>query len=143
MGKISLIGVELAKEGLEFTFVQPLKECSGCKVKNVCFNLEPGRDYRIKSVRAKEHPCNVYEKDTVRAIEVEELDQHANVRYSQKIQNGSLIILESVNCDRFTCPHIEACNMMHVREGAKVTIMAVEEKLECPKGYDIRRVKVE
>ena len=71
MAKVSLIGVDLAEEGMEFTFVQPLKECSECKVKNVCFNLEQGRNYRVTAVRKKEIPCNVYNKGKVMAIEVE------------------------------------------------------------------------
>ncbi|MCL4332056.1 MAG: UPF0179 family protein [Candidatus Thermoplasmatota archaeon] len=142
MAKVSLIGVDLAEEGMEFTFVQPLKECSECKVKNVCFNLEQGRNYRVTAVRKKEIPCNVYNKGKVMAIEVEELEESVHVKYGQKVQDGSSFVLESLNCDNFSCEHIETCNLMHVRNGRKVTIASVEEKIECPKNYDIRRVKV-
>ncbi|MCL4328857.1 MAG: UPF0179 family protein [Candidatus Thermoplasmatota archaeon] len=142
MAKVSLIGMDLAKEGIEFTFVQPLKECSPCGVKNVCFNLEPGRSYRIGAVREREHPCSVYEGDKVRAIEVEELEFTANLEYSQKLQEGSKITLKSMECGIFTCSNIEECNLMHRRQGVKATISELAEKLDCPKGLDIRKVRL-
>lgn len=142
MAKISLIGLDLAKEGLEFTFVTPLVGCAECRIKNVCFNLEPGRDYRVKKVRDKEHPCNVFNHDKVATIEVEEIGEKVNLQYGRKVQEGSKVTLKSMNCDHYTCSNIETCNLLHKREGVKATISKVVEKLDCPKGYDMRRVEV-
>lgn len=142
MAKISLIGLDLAKEDLEFTFVSPLVGCAECRIKNVCFNLEPGKNYRVKKVRDKVHPCNVFNHDQVATIEVEEVDEKVNLQYGRKVQEGSKVTLKSLECDHYTCPNIEACNLIHKREGMKATISKVEEKLDCPKGYDIRRVAV-
>lgn len=142
MAKISLIGLDLAKPDMEFTFVTPLVGCSECRIKNVCFNLEPGRKYRVINVRDKTHPCTVFNQDKVATVEVEEVDEQVNLQYGRKVQEGSKVTLKSMDCDHFTCPHIETCNLMHKREGMKATISKVEKKLDCPKGYDMRSVSV-
>ncbi|GGM71565.1 hypothetical protein GCM10007108_07100 [Thermogymnomonas acidicola] len=142
MAKITLIGVDLAREGLEFTFVTPLVGCASCKIKNVCFNLEPGRNYRITKVRDKVNPCFVFNRDQVATVEVEEIQEYVNMQFGKKLQEGSTITLKSMNCDHITCPNIEVCNLVHKREGTKATIKAIEGRLECPKGYDMRRVSI-
>lgn len=142
MAKISLIGVDLAKEGLEFTFVEPLKGCTECRIKNVCFNLEPGRTYRITKVRDKENPCFVFNKDKVNTIEVELLEDHLNVANGRKLQEGSTLATESLNCDYITCENIETCNLIHIKEGLKAKILSVGEKVDCPKGLNLKRVTV-
>ncbi len=140
MAKISLIGVDLAKEGLEFTFVEPLKGCTECRIKNVCFNLEPGKNYRIIKVRDKENPCFVFNRDKVNTIEVEPLDDVLNVKNGMKLQEGSTLKTASLNCDNLTCENIETCNLMHIKDGRKARIISVGEKVDCPKGFDLRRV---
>lgn len=142
MAKISLIGLDLAKEGLEFTFVSPLVGCSECRIKNVCFNLEPGKTYRVTKVRDKINPCFVFNGDKVATVEVEEVEDYVNMQYGRKLQEGSSATLKSMNCDYFTCPNIEKCNLMHMREGTRAVIKKVEGKIDCPKGYNMRKVSV-
>ena len=142
MPKISLIGIDLAREGLEFTFTGPLVGCAECRIKNVCFNLDPGRTYRILKVREKENPCFVFNKDKVATVEIEEMPEMAHMQYGKKLQEGSSVTLKSMNCDHFTCPNLEKCNLVHMREGTRGVINKVNEKLDCPKGYDMRRVSV-
>ncbi len=83
MAKISLIGVDLAKEGMEFTFVTPLVGCAECRIKNVCFNLDPGRTYRVTAVREKRNPCFVFNRDQVATVEVEEVQEYLNMQYGR------------------------------------------------------------
>lgn len=142
MPKISLIGVDLANEGMEFTFTGPLVGCSECRIKNVCFNLDPGRTYKVLKVREKENPCFVFNKDKVSTVEIEEVPEVMHMQYGKKLQEGSSVTLKSANCDHISCPHIEKCNIVHMREGTRAVINKVEEKLECPKGYDMRKVSV-
>ncbi|MEM0158238.1 MAG: UPF0179 family protein [Thermoplasmataceae archaeon] len=143
MSKISLIGVDLAREGLAFTFVGPLAGCAECRVKNVCFNLDSGRSYRIVKVRDKENPCFVFNKDKVSVVEVEELPEYFNIQFGKKLQEGSSLTLRSMSCDHYSCPNIEKCNLLHYREGSKIIIKKIGEKIECPKGYDMRQVLAE
>lgn len=142
MAKISLIGVDLAKEGLEFTFVEPLKGCTECRIKNVCFNLEPGTSYRITKVREKENPCFVFNKDKVNTIEVEPLEDFMNAQNGMKLQEGSTFKAVSQECKYITCENIETCNLLHLKEGRKVRIQKIGEKVNCPKGLDLRKVNV-
>lgn len=142
MAKISLIGVDLAREGAEFTFVEPLTECSSCRIKNVCFSLEPGTRYRITHIREKQHPCIIFNKNTVATIEVEPVENHLNIPEGVRLQEGSSIKPSSMDCDYITCPNIETCNLIHMREGQKFKILEVGERVDCPKGYNLRRVKV-
>ena len=59
---ITLIGEHLAKEGEEFVYRGPLTECRDCKLKGVCFNLDAGGLYRIRSVRPVHHECRIHEE---------------------------------------------------------------------------------
>lgn len=142
MGKVSFIGKEIAKEGLEFIFAGPLQECSGCKVKNACFSLEPGRSYRVTKLRDKKNPCNIFLGGEAVAVDVEETDQYINSIYGVSVQEGSIITTSSMKCDNYSCDNIETCNLLFMREGVKAKILSVKEKLDCPKGYDMRRLQV-
>ncbi|SMD30254.1 UPF0179 family protein [Picrophilus oshimae] len=142
MSKITLIGTDLAKAGMEFTFVGPLSgKCDECSLKNVCFNLEKGRHYRILNVRENINPCFIYNKNKVSTIEVEEATSTFNVQYSRRIMEGSSIELKSMECDYLTCPNIETCNLIHIKEPRKIVIKKILGRIECPKGYDMRKIE--
>ncbi len=142
MTKISLIGKDLAKEGLEFVFNGPLPTCSDCRVKNVCFNLEQGHYYRIVKVRDQVNPCIIFNGDKVNTIEVEEVSEPFNIQNSKKLQEGATISLKSMKCDYITCPNIEKCNLLYGKEDTKVVVKNIGEAIKCPKGYDMRKVIV-
>ena len=72
---VTLIGEHLAVEGEEFTYLGANNECRNCQLKTVCFNLKPGRKYRITKLRDKHHECDVHEGDVV-VVEVEELSYY-------------------------------------------------------------------
>ncbi|MHB8360217.1 MAG: UPF0179 family protein [Thermoplasmataceae archaeon] len=142
MSKVSLIGVDQAREGNVFTFVTPLQTCSECRIKNVCFNLEAGKTYRISKVREQINPCLVYNTGKVSTIEVEEVEETFNIRYGNRLQEGSTINVTGMRCDHITCINIEICNLIHKKEPVKVNVNKINEKIDCPKGYDMRRVSV-
>ncbi|MCL4334956.1 MAG: UPF0179 family protein [Candidatus Thermoplasmatota archaeon] len=142
MAKISLIGVDLAREGSEFTFVEPLTECSSCRIRNVCFSLEPGTKYRITKIREKQHPCLIFNKNKVATIEVEQVENYLNIPEGVKLQEGSAIKPTSLHCEYITCPNVETCNLIHMREGQKFKIQNIGEKVDCPKGYNLRKVTI-
>ena len=59
---ITLIGKNIAKEGLSFVFYGPLEECSNCRFKSSCVDsLEIGRKYAITEVRDVEQKCPIHE----------------------------------------------------------------------------------
>ncbi|MCL4346227.1 MAG: UPF0179 family protein [Candidatus Thermoplasmatota archaeon] len=139
-GKITLIGLDQAVVGGTFRYVTPLQTCSECKIKNVCFNLEQGKTYRIKEVRMKEQPCNVFNTGKVTAVSVEELPEEFIMEYDRRVQEGSVTATRSMKCDYITCQYIEKCNLIHHRNDGKVKISSIGQKVECPKGYNMRKI---
>jgi hypothetical protein len=53
--KVTLIGKELAKNGLEFIYEGMIDECTPCRLNKACNNLLKGRRYRIVGVRPTGH----------------------------------------------------------------------------------------
>ena len=69
---ITLIGKELAKEGVSFVFYEPAEECSECRFKASCVDsLKKGHRYTITEVRDVEQKCPVHENDKVQVVAVE------------------------------------------------------------------------
>ena len=141
LNKITLIGVDLARKNMEFTFKGPLSgKCDDCRIRNVCFNLEPGKKYKITDVKEQVNPCYVYNKNKVSTIEVEEVKNTYNIQNGKRLMEGSSIELRSMKCDYLTCPNIEKCNLINI-SSKKIVVNKIEKKLSCPKGYDIREVE--
>ncbi|BAB60392.1 hypothetical protein [Thermoplasma volcanium GSS1] len=142
MPKISLIGKDLAKEGIEFVFAGPLPTCSDCRVKNVCFNLEQGHKYRVTKVREQLNPCIIFNGDKVNTVEVEELEDFFIIQESKKLQEGAIVTMKSMNCDYITCPNIEKCNLYYQKNDLKVAIKSIGQNVNCPKGFKMKKVQV-
>ncbi len=140
-GKITLIGLDQAVVGNTFRYVTPLQTCSECKIKNVCFNLEQGKTYRITEVRMKEQPCMVFNHGKVTAVSVEEVPEDFIMQYDRRVQEGSITNLKSMKCDHITCQFIEKCNLIHHRTDFRIKITSIVQKVDCPKGYNMRRVR--
>ena len=86
MPLITLIGNALAEENAEFTYIKANNECRNCKLKTVCFNLKPGRRYKITKIREKTHHCDVHEGYVV-VVEVEE--QPIETTLEKKLPKGT------------------------------------------------------
>lgn len=72
---ITLIGKNIAKEGLSFVFYGPLEECSSCRFKSSCVDsLEIGRKYAITEVRDVEQKCPIHEDGYVKVVNVEDAE---------------------------------------------------------------------
>ena len=80
MPLVTLIGEKLAKKDAEFIYLGPNNECRNCKLKTVCFNLKPGRIYKITNIRDKKHNCNIHEGN---AVIIEVLEQPLNTPNSK------------------------------------------------------------
>jgi len=138
---ITLIGKELAKEGLEFQYLGPLLECRNCKLKNVCFNLDEGKWYRITGVRDKEHDCKVHDEGKVVTVEVEELPVPLAVG-AKGVVEGETLTFKPVNCKEYECEFYELCHPLGLREGTKIKIEKIVEDIKCPKNKNLKKVLV-
>ncbi len=138
---ITLIGKDLAKEGMEFQYLGPLLECKNCKLKNVCFNLDEGKWYRITKIRDKEHDCKVHDGGKVVTVEVEEIPVPLALS-AKSVVEGETISFKPVNCKEYDCEYYELCHPMGLREGTKIKIEKIEGEINCPRNKDLKKVLV-
>ncbi|KUE74367.1 hypothetical protein AUQ37_04495 [Candidatus Methanomethylophilus sp. 1R26] len=50
---LTLIGKERAEAGRRFVYIGPEPECSECKVRDICLNLEKGSEYMVRKPSAR------------------------------------------------------------------------------------------
>jgi len=140
--KLTLIGKNYAKEGFEFIFLGLADECSSCRFRFTCGNLEVGRKYRVISIRdaKKPKPCEIHESGVV-LVEVEEAPLIVAVE-SRKALIGSLLEYHPMECDE-RCEMKSYCSPK-VKGGEKYRIEAILGELpqKCKKGKDLRIVRM-
>ena len=88
MTLVTLIGERLAKEDEEFIYLGPNNDCRRCKLKTVCFNLKPGRRYKIIDIRDKRHSCELHEGNAA-VVEVS-VTQRNNIIYLSVFRSNQL-----------------------------------------------------
>jgi uncharacterized protein (UPF0179 family) len=134
---VTLVGEHLAVEGEEFTYLGANTECRNCQLKTVCFNLKPGRQYRITKLREKHHDCTVHE-GTVIVVEVEELP--LTVAITQNLAEGETAIVERQDCKNIGCESFEICTNTTQQNGKSYVVKKVYEKITCPKHHELYKV---
>ena len=137
---ITLVGERQAKVGNRFYFMGPQTDCKDCRLKGVCFNLEPGRQYEIMSIRDTRHECEVHE-DGVRAVEVEKKPTLACINKKVAIE-GSLITYDESDCARMGCEHWQHCHPIGIKDGDKLQVSDIVGDVECPIRDDLKLVKL-
>ena len=138
---ISLIGEEQAHVGNRFYFMGPQTDCKECKLKGVCFNLEPGHQYEVISVRDTVHDC-LLSGSTVRAVEVQKIPTRAVIGKRFAIE-GSIITFEGSDCARLGCENYKECHPVGLNGGEKKTVEEVISEIECPIMGDRMLVKLD
>jgi uncharacterized protein (UPF0179 family) len=138
MPLVTLIGEKIAKKDIEFVYLGPNNECRNCKIKTVCFNLKPGRKYKITNVRDKRHNCNVHE-GTAAVVEVQELP--IILAIDQNLSEGTEIDIEDKECRSPGCIHYELCNV-NVQKDKKYKISKIFGVIECPIGNDLKKAEL-
>lgn len=140
---ITLIGVGLAKTGLEFIFNGPASECEACKLRNTCLNLGVGRKYRITGLRGTaKHKCALHDTG-VKAVEVTESPNVVAID-SKKAFSGSKIVYKQSECGTLGCTIYEVCHPSGIEHGEKLVISAVVGDLPttCAEGKSLKLVEL-
>lgn len=130
---ITLVGKAIAKEGSEFYYIGPAEECDGCKLRNVCHNLEEGTRYRVTSVRGQEHACALLDDEPVMAVEVEKTATPA-ILPKKGLLEGITITYSVSKCDEIGCPNYGLCHPVGKTEGSKYSVARMGKDVECPRG---------
>lgn len=138
---VTLVGERQVKEGNEFIYLGSLTECKECKLKGVCFNLEEGRKYKIKSVRGVRHECTIYDEG-VMVVEVVPAPLSIATKGKFAIK-GSTITYEFPNCNEMTCETYRLCHPIALRSGGKARILEVGKDLDCARGYELKEITIE
>lgn len=136
---ITLIGEKLAVEGMEFMYLGSNSECKNCKLKTVCFNLKPGRNYTITNIRDKKHNCNVHEGNAV-IVEVSELPFIATV--TKKLSEGTKTTVERQECKNIGCSFFEICTTSALQKDKTYVIKKTFGKIECPADHELYKVEL-
>ncbi len=133
MVQITLLGKPLATSGYEFIYLGPLEDCSECKFKKVCFNLEEGSKYRVTALRSQDHDCHEFDSDTVTVVEVEKIPTSASVEKKQAME-GSRITYKEIACKNIGCENYQTCHPIGRSQGSKYTVQKIIGALDCPLG---------
>jgi len=140
MPLVTLIGEKLAEKDKEFIYLGPNNECRNCKLKTVCFNLKPNRNYKITKVRDKKHSCNVFEGDAI-VVEVQELPIVTVI--NKKLSEGSKTKIEKKNCKSIGCHYYDLCTNNTVQKDKKYKITKISNKnIYCSRGYDLQKAEL-
>jgi uncharacterized protein len=134
---VTLVGEQLAVEGEEFTYLGSNNECRNCQLKTVCFNLKPGRHYRITKLRDKQHDCTIHEGKVI-VVEVEELP--LTVTLPKDSSEGQTTTVNKQDCKNIGCDSFEICTNTALQNGRTYTIKKVYEQIKCPKNRTLYKV---
>lgn len=137
MALITLLNEPQARVGGEFYFMGPNTDCRDCKLKGVCFNLEPGSRYRVVEVRSQRHACEACEGEVV-AVEVEKVPTPGAVP-KKGAMDGVTITYSEPKCDQVGCPNYRLCHAIGKKDGQKYTVSNLGGDLECPIGEKMVR----
>ena len=138
MPLVTLIGEKLAVDDCEFVYIGPNNECRNCKLKTVCFNLKPGRKYKITSVREKRHNCSIHEGNAA-VVEVQEMP--IIVAVDKKFSEGDKIKFENDTCRSIGCANFELCST-NLGKDKNYKIIKIYEDIECPMGNKLKKVEL-
>ncbi len=139
---ITLIGKRLANKGNEFVYLGTTEKCEPCKLRKTCHNLEPGRRYRVISVRrSAEHDCLLHD-GSVRAVEVSFAPVKAAIEAKKAIK-GSTIIFKPVVCET-ECENTDFCNPVGLVTRQKYVINKVlkNSPLDCSQDHILKAVEL-
>jgi len=137
---VTLLHAPQARLGAEFVYAGPMPECGECRVRAACLNQQPGRRYRVTAVRDVRHPCPLT-GDEVAVVEVDPAAPPMSW-WTRTAVRGSTIAYEPLDCDRRDCRNFPACHPRGIGPGERLRLLQVEERFDCPLGYEIHHVAV-
>ena len=140
--KITLIGTDLAEEGLEFVYRGELEDCEGCRMHKVCNNLTPKKSYTIAAIRNTSIlPCNVHHNG-VCAVEVIDSPVLVLIDAKKAILNSE-ITMDFV-CPEIDCDNYDRCYPEGLVENGKYVVTRIinSEKTICDRGKSLKNVEL-
>jgi hypothetical protein len=139
--KVTLIGKELAKNGLEFIYEGNIDDCGACKLNKACNNLKKGRRYRIVGVRKTSHNCPVHLNG---ALSVEVVESPIPVLLNADMAIGNPRIQYEFSCSKLGCSNYDLCRPEGLVEGDKYVVVDIVGNAPdlCEKGRSLQLVEL-
>jgi len=135
---ITMVDAAKVAPGYAFVNFGTPEECTACPLVGVCIgNLEPGRRYRVKALREKEHSCRVFGK--VRVVEVEEEVVKIAV-IKRRAYLGAKIKYEPLDCDKILCGNYKYCVPEGLKKGDNCRVEEALEDMECGRNFSLQLV---
>ncbi len=135
MGIITLVSYIVAREGYTFQFKGGSPECINCKFRRVCIDkLKVGHVYRIIRVLNIKNRCPINEY--VITVEVEETAVDACIPKRYAIES-MIVSYSKIECSKKDCKYYRFCRPDLLPNKAKVKIVKVIERVECPRGFSL------
>jgi len=135
----TLISKYVAKVGHKFLFSGPMGECSSCRFKHACIdNLEIGVVYEVVHVYPIVNKCPVLGEVVTVDVRSAELDIALDPRAAV---DGIVTTYRHTDC-KTPCSFAELCRNPWIRNGSKVKVVSVNERVPCKAGRNLTKVKV-
>ncbi len=142
--KLTVVGENLAKAGLAFTYVGETDPgCKACKLYKVCHgDLKSERTYTITAVRPVQHDvCHVFE-GKVQLVEVEAKPAPVRITIPIAATRGTATSKHWEECGA-SCLLKKYCNAPALKEGQSAKITKVEGDVDCLVGRKLKYALVE
>lgn len=142
--KVTLVGAALARPGLEFIYEGDIcAECEGCRVRRVCHNLQPGKKYKVMTVRPNTRQnCPVHHEAVV-AADVAEAPIVALIAADMAIVNSK--ISYEFSCPKKDCRSYRLCYPDGIIVGEKYVVREVlgNAPEPCERGRSLKLVELD
>lgn len=139
MPNLTVVAPAFARVGERFRYRDACEEAEGCPVAKLCQSQEPGQTYRVTKVRPVVHDvCGVFEGGA-QVVEVEREDPVASFPAGRL--KGTLVEWSELACTKRGCSNWTTCFNPAMRQGGRYEVLDDLGTMECPMGYDLRRVR--
>ena len=132
---ITFIAKNLAKSGYKFQHMGDSAQCKSCKMYHVCIQpLEAERIYEVIEVLENEFECPLHEEQ-IKVVRVKETEKEVGIPTNITF-SGATISFHPQDCTE-PCEFRKRCIPAGLKEGDKVRILEIIQKIECSEGNEI------
>ena len=132
---ITFIAKNLAKSGFKFQHMGDSEQCKTCKMYQVCIQpLEAERIYEVIEVLKNEFECPLHEEQ-IKVVRVKETEKEVGIPTNVTF-SGATISFHPQDCTEI-CEFSKFCVPVGLKEGDKVRILDIKQKVECGEGNEI------
>ena len=132
---ITFIAKNLAKSGYKFQHMGDSKQCKTCKMYQVCIQpLEAERIYEVIEVLENEFECPLHEEQ-IKVVRVKETEKKVGIPTNITF-SGATTSFQPQDCTEI-CEFRKFCVPVGLKEGDKVRILDIIQKVECGEGNEI------